>query len=452
MNNLFYNILFVIFLFTLWILVFKGRSIAINFFKNEVLLNLVFYFVSVKLLLHFTIPTILRIISDYQFEKEDNVKLYDLLTIYIIEIFSWFFWLIGFVIVGILFKEKYNKIEKSIFLKLNSKQSKYLILIISFGFIVHMFYLVSLNTEGFVLSLFSQLFFFAGLTMGPLLIISYKKSFNLFYLFLGIVVFVISLFSLATRGAMIYSVFYIIFLTLYLFYSRKILIRVSIISIVVLLFFSIFPDLLGGRISINENGVNLVAQDYSEKQQGRNFIDELEWRLGAPTRIGTAFIQLREESPAGINPIKNSLIGILPRSINENKPHPSSLIGNDQYSLGMYLICHKIYGTESLMVEFPTGAHFYWEFGIVGIVILSVVSGLYIGLCLKFLSRIGLVAIPLIIATFKPFGYVDPKIWVSDIAMQLYQIILPLFFLISIFKLYNFFAKYFKKINYPKSL
>ena len=216
MNNLFYNILFVIFLFTLWILVFKGRSIAINFFKNEVLLNLVFYFVSVKLLLHFTIPTILRIISDYQFEKEDNVKLYDLLTIYIIEIFSWFFWLIGFVIVGILFKEKYNKIEKSIFLKLNSKQSKYLILIISFGFIVHMFYLVSLNTEGFVLSLFSQLFFFAGLTMGPLLIISYKKSFNLFYLFLGIVVFVISLFSLATRGAMIYSVFYIIFLTLYL--------------------------------------------------------------------------------------------------------------------------------------------------------------------------------------------------------------------------------------------
>lgn len=445
MNNLFYNILFVIFLFTLWILAFKGRSIAIKFFKNEVLLNLVFYFISVKLLLHFTIPTILRIISDYQFEKEDNVKLYDLLTIYIIEIFSWFFWLIGFVIVGILFKEKYNKIEKSIFLKLNTKQSKYLILIISFGFIIHMYYLVSLNTEGFVLSLFSQLFFFAGLTMGPLLIISYKKSFNLFYLFLGIVVFVISLFSLGTRGAMIYSFFYIIFLTLYLFYSRKILIRVSIISIVVLLFFSIFPDLLGGRISINENGINLVAQDFNEKQQGRSFIDELEWRLGAPTRISTAFLQLREESPAGFNPIKNSLVGILPRSINENKPQPSSLVGNDPFSLGMYLICHKIYGTESLMVEFPTGAHFYWELGVVGIVLLSMISGVYIALCLKFWSRIGLVAIPLLIATFKPFGYVDPKIWVSDIVMQLYQIIIPIIFLISFFKFIKFIERTFRK-------
>jgi hypothetical protein len=447
LTHLVYNLLFIIFLCTLWLLALKGRSISINFFKNKVLLNLVFYFIFVKLILHFSIPSILRIISDYKFEKEDNVRIFDLLTIYIIEIFSWIFWLVGFIIVGVFFREKYDKIEKDDFIKKSSSKSNFLILIISFGFIIHMYFMVSLNTEGLIFSLFSQLFFFAGLTIGPLLIISYKKSFNIFYLVLGIFVFIISLFSLATRGAMIYSFFYILFLIGYLFYSRRILIRLTIVSILTVVIFSIFPDLLGGRISVNENGINLVAQDFSEKQQGRSFIDEIEWRLGAPTRIGTAFIQLREESPAGFNPIKNSLIGILPRSINENKPHPSALVGNNPYSLGMYLICHKIYGTESLMVEFPTGAHFYWEFGILGIVFLSLISGIYIAICLKLWSRIGLISIPLLIATFKPFGYVDPKIWVSDIAMQLYQIIIPTIFLISIFKSYTFIAKIIKK-NY----
>ena len=38
------------------------------------------------------------------------------------------------------------------------------------------------------------------------------------------------------------------------------------------------------------------------------------------------------------------------------------------------------------------------------------------------------------IAVFKPWGYVDPKIWVSDIVMQFYQIIFPLVLLVFILR------------------
>lgn len=406
-------------------------------FNNKVLVNLVFYFISVKIFLHYSVPTVLRIISDYQFELEDHVKIIDLLAIYYIEIFSWFWWLIGFLLIGYLLKEKFNVIDKREIVKLNPGISKYLFLVISVGFVIHMYYQLTLKEEGLFFLIFSQLFFFAGLTVGPLLMFHFRKPFNLLFFLTGIIVFLVSIFSIATRGAMIYTLFYFLFLALYLFRTKKIIIQLLFISILSICLFFIFPSILGGKVSINENGLEIVSQDFVEKQQGRSFVNEIEWRLGAPTRIGTAFLALREQMPAGFNPIKHSLIGVLPRSINENKPHPSSLIANDPFSLGMYLICKKIYGTESLMVEFPTGAHFYWEFGVIGIIILSIVSGIYIALCLKFWSNLGVVAIPLVIATFKPFGYVDPKIWVSDIAMQIYQIILPTFFLIITYKLLN---------------
>jgi len=69
-----------------------------------------------------------------------------------------------------------------------------------------------------------------------------------------------------------------------------------------------------------------------------------------------------------------------------------------------------------------------------GVVLLSIISGAYIGICSKFLSSKGLISIPLLFATFKPFGYVDPKIWVSDIAMQIYQLVLPAIFLFGLYK------------------
>jgi len=148
--------------------------------------------------------------------------------------------------------------------------------------------------------------------------------------------------------------------------------------------------------------------------------------------LSTAFLYLYDRGEgAGINPILNSFFGFMPRSIFPNKPHPSTLDGDDILSQGMYIIYREIHGGNSAsMVEFSTGGHFYWEFGLIGVFVLSIISGMYMALCVKFFSKLGLFSIPLMYAVFKPTGYVEPKMWVSDILMQIYQIIIPLIFLI----------------------
>jgi hypothetical protein len=136
-------------------------------------------------------------------------------------------------------------------------------------------------------------------------------------------------------------------------------------------------------------------------------------------------------------------MGFLPRSINPDKPIPSTLDADDIYSMGMYIIFREVYGYNNnySMVEFPTGAHFYWEFGVLGVLVLSAISGLYVSLCAYFFSKFGMVALPLMVAVFKPWGYVDPKIWVSDIALQLYQIILPFILLVIITRFATYVVK-----------
>ena len=122
-------------------------------------------------------------------------------------------------------------------------------------------------------------------------------------------------------------------------------------------------------------------------------------------------------------------MGFFPRSINPDKPQPSTTIPDDEFSQGMYQIVKEI--TQDLannMTEFPTGGHFYWEFGIFGVIVLSAISALYITLCLRLFSHFGLFAIPLMVAAFKPWGYMDPKIWVSDLIIQIYQITLLIIF------------------------
>jgi len=105
----------------------------------------------------------------------------------------------------------------------------------------------------------------------------------------------------------------------------------------------------------------------------------------------------------------------------------------------MYMAYRDIHGYDTFsMVEFPTGGHFYWEFGLFGVIFLSVISAVYIGVTSPLLSRLGPVSIPLVVAIFKPWGFMDPKIWISEAILQIYQIILPLLLLILILKLIFF--------------
>ena len=393
-------------------------------------------------------PAILRIFSGYQFELEDRVEISNLLKVYVIELFSWFIWLSIFYLITTLLNRSVLNKENRINKNHNSRVSKQILFITSIGFILWNILIVFKIDLPFYFELFKSLFFYVGLASGPFLLVYSKKHLNNKYLFLGLITTLTSLLFISTRGALIYTLLFIYFIVFYIIESKKAKKNLILFSSTIIIGYFIFGGLFTTRIFLDEAGSIRIDSGVDLGKKGeRSALDEIEWRFGAQTRYGTAFISLYDRGQsAGVNPILNSLAGFLPRSINPDKPIPNSLDKDDIYSQGMYIIYREINGyNTSSMSEFPTGAHFYWEFGYLGVIFLSLISGIYVAIATNFFAKLGIVAVPLTISIFKPWGFVEPKIWVSDIALQSYQIILPLILLLGILKFYDFLSFIIKK-------
>ena len=422
---------------------FSWRA-ARRIFNVPVVADLIFFFVSIKVIMYYLLPTFMRMASDYQFERMDGVAIADLIKVYSIELISWTVWATVLLWVFSAVSRNKQKIRVDDFVHLRYPESKIILVLVALGFVAFQITTLLKIELGIFFEVFKTLFFFAGLTAGPFLAFMSLRYYSKPLFILGICTALLGMLSLATRGAIVYFLLFSLFLAWFILRDNKSkAIVCSMISVLVIVYFTL-GGLLFGSIFIDETGsMRIDAGIAAEKTGGRSPLEEFEWRLGAATRLGTSFIRLYDRGEgAGFNPIKNSLKGFLPRSINPDKPHPSTLDGDDIYSMGMYIIYREIYGYDTFsMVEFPTGAHFYWEFGILGVLIFSAISGLYVALCAHFFAKLGVVALPLMVAIFKPWGYVDPKIWVSDIAMQIYQIVLPLILLVCIIRFMRYGSK-----------
>ena len=445
-----YTVIFIIISFLLIIQSLTFWYYTKKISQNKLLIDLIFYFISIKLFLYYFMPMVLRAISGYQFELEDKVEIVNLLKVYIIEYFSWLVWFFVFYIITVTFNRGVLDKKPNEFIKKNPSISRNILVLTSLGFIAWNILIVFKIDLPFYFELFKSLFFYVGLASGPFLLIYSKKYLNNIYLFLGLITTLTSLLFISTRGALIYTILFIYFIVFYILESKKAKIYLLLFSTILIVGYFIFGVLFSTRLFLDETGsLRLDSGVDKEKKGERGALDEIEWRFGAQTRYGTAFIGLYDRGQtAGINPIRNSLAGFLPRSINPEKPIPNSLDKDDIYSQGMYIIYKEIngYNTTS-MSEFPTGAHFYWEFGYLGVFFLSLISGLYVAIATNYFSKLGIASIPLTISIFKPWGFVEPKIWVSDIALQSYQIILPLFLLLGILKLLRFVLSTFKHIK-----
>ena len=258
----------------------------------------------------------------------------------------------------------------------------------------------------------------------------------------------------STRGALVYSILYLSFLIVVTSGKRKRAVKRLVICgfALVLLYLT-----LGGLPTLSlMYDTSRITADFdvsSEKKGERSAIDEIEWRFGASSRMSATFIRMYDRGDgAGLNPILNSVRGFLPRSIDPDKPIPSTVDGSDIYTQGMYFIYREVYGYDTYsMTEFSSGGHAYWELGLLGVILLPLVSGVYIGLCAYHFQRLGIISLALMMAIFKPFGYVDPKIWVSDVALQLYQLILPLTLLWLIYRMSRFIGAILSRKPYWKT-
>lgn len=101
-------------------------------------------------------------------------------------------------------------------------------------------------------------------------------------------------------------------------------------------------------VSIGDQGqIQIETGTSSDKNEGRTIIQEIEWRFGAATRMGTKFFVMYDRGDAaGLLPIKHSLQSGLPRFISPDKPIPSTLDPADIYTQGMYLISRETHGYD----------------------------------------------------------------------------------------------------------
>ena len=420
------------------VLVFISNRILAAKKALNPLVNLVYYFIYVKLILYYLIPAILRLISDFQFEKQDNVLPINVLYIYMIELISWCFWLTLFSSIMVRFRRVINYDDKNIYLLKNIKISRIAVIFIGAGFLhLVLFSLFKLEFP-LGLELFKSIFFYCGISIGPILVVLSKSYFGRGYFYFGLILCVVSVITIPTRGALVYMILFFYFLAWQLQSNKQLRTILTFATLLLVSFYFIVGSLLSGSVALDETGK--VSFDFSttaEKSGSRTALEEIEWRFGASTRMGTAFLTLFNKGDgAGILPIKHSLMGLIPRSLNSEKPIPSTVDPEDIYSQGMYIISREINGYDTYsMTEFPTGAHFYWEFGLLGVVVLSLISALYISICIILFSNFGILGLSMTLATFKPWGYMDPKIWVSDLVMQFYQLILPGLLLIFLIKI-----------------
>ncbi|MCI5217804.1 MAG: hypothetical protein D3914_01085 [Candidatus Electrothrix sp. LOE2] len=421
----------------------KVRRKVFDNFASGIHVDLIFFTVVYRVSLYMLLPAVMRMVSNFQFERDVAVSPSEILYVYLLEGISYVFWFYGI----ILFSKKYkSKLTYSSYDELLNSQrilgilfclvlvSMYILKNLSSEFYSD-FYLFHIIDIGFV-----ALIQFGSYTIPPFLVSNFKK-FGIIPASIGILGTALALSVTQTRGIYVGTTLWFTFLL----WQNKSKIQ---LYIYVLLAIGLIVSFLqyGGFYKINilteENQITtsgVLLDASNEKLGGKTAIEEIESRFGASTRYATGFIRMRERgAEASIYPIWSSLQGIIPRYFWPDKPEPSSVNG-DIHSMGMYLMMNEITGQWWNMCEFPEGLHAYWEFGFLGIVILSIIPAAYVVFVANYFSRFGFLSIPFLLITFKPWGYTSPKLWVSEIIFQIYSIIIPALVLIYTLK---FFIKY----------
>lgn len=425
-------------------ILFWGRNYVLKQkFTSSILVNLIFFFSIYKVLAYYFLPLLMGLLSGFKYADEDGIELIELGQLYFIEFISWVTWLFGLILISKNLKIKGKKNE-NLDLNKSNKFSKIILILLSTSYFPIAIFsnLSNFELQGDLtlpiwIEVYKSLINYAGPAASLLLIILSLRGWGWLY---GAVGFIgaISFFAiLSSRGAFVYSILFYSFIYYETSVQKKIdLIKIGAISISCIVFYII----MGGipSLSIDNESMRIQVIVDLEKKGSKSALEEIEWRFGTPARLSTTFIRMYDRGDgAGLKPIINSFFGFIPRSINPEKPIPSTVDGSDIFTQGMYYIYREVYGYNTAsMSEFSSGGHAYWELGWLGVIILPFVSGIYIGLCAFYFQKLGICSLALMMSVFKPFGYVDPKIWVSDIVMQFYQIILPLLLFIILYRLF----------------
>jgi len=390
---------------------------------------------------------ILRFLSNGKSSSEFGITSTEILEITLYEFISNILYLLIFFFISLHFKEKKN----------------YQLRLDKFQFSILVFFTVGSILSNIFPSLFDSTFWFfkgsfqifGAICTVVLLVLSVDRNDKklLFLSVSGIVlIFIINILA-GLRGSLI-GVSLIIIIYSYVLLPRikfKKLIVLSFIPISLVIFVGNYLGDLKYKFAVNsankEIQLNTILDYYdlasefitidllsTEKKNSftRNIFDEIEFRYGAPSLFAVGFVRMYDKGIAAtFNTEKNSLYSFLPRQIvGEDKPVSGSFNGKNE-GMGMFASYNEITGVDNVMSDFYVSGHYYWQFGLIGVIILSIVSALYSGLMLLYVSRFNYLGHVLWITSFKPF-WLLPKLWLSENIILVSTVLLPSLFLIYI--------------------
>jgi hypothetical protein len=422
------------------LLVFWVR-VRTRFTRQRHLFDLVAFVTAFKLAFYAVLPALLRIITDWSKDRQYHVRPAEIAYVYAIEIVSFCAWLAAvFLVVAVLHGDRAGVPQASRTpWPAGSRQGSDSAILFMAGICVLYVLTFPVAIVGELggdpsPSLWQPAIGTAGPVMGVYLTVRGRRAVGWLAFGAGSVAALLALaqaFFFGSRGMIISLALWMMFLVLFVQRKPRYVLVAFALAVLVLVFRNVMTV---ARMAPDARGQSLVGMvdvmrevRASGVQQG-SLLEDVEFRFGVASRHSAAFVRLHHEGAgAGINPIVSALYTPVPRRFLPGKPEIGSVDGTKQ-GMGMYLINAVIDPGSGDMSDFYTGAHAYWEFGAIGVVVLSMFSGAVLALLVCRIGFLGTAALPMIMIMMKP-PWLEPKLWVAQLIAHLVHVLVPLLLL-----------------------
>ena len=103
LSYLFNNIILITAILIISIVVYYSWKISKRIFSIPVLVDFVFFFILIKIFLYIIVPYLLGLFNGNKLLREDEIPFSSFILIHLIELVSWIFWSLAFVLTGLFF-------------------------------------------------------------------------------------------------------------------------------------------------------------------------------------------------------------------------------------------------------------------------------------------------------------------------------------------------------------
>ena len=419
-------------------------------FRN-IYFNLIIYFTIFNICLYGILVNIFRLISNSKILKEYGVSTHELFYVELLEFFSSFLFL---TLLYFFFRSSFGK---KVFVSSIEVLAVFPLLALFNILSIFNNFVSDANNE----FLFGETIKYISGPSAVLLTffsIKYKRYFFLILSIPNLVLIIFLVFSTGVRGPMLGIILIIVFLYISNYSFRDFLKKVPLIIFPI--FFIMFfnneyskikfafakeyisnPKAYQSIVDIGGFIIDFYRYGNSEIIDGSSssISDEIEFRLGARSMYSVGFLRFaNNQGYVYGKPIFNTLFVFFPRAIfNENKPYPDSYNGEIS-GMGMY-VCANVIDGQVNMTDFYSSSHYYWQFGILGVLVFTVLSTIYLILISIFTSKFDdIFKLFFLLVALKPYYFI-PQLTISDTILMTFTKILPLLF---IYKLLIFFRRF----------